>query len=636
MRMQRPCAVPRQNVREGMGRTQRKKQRDADAGDEQEVHAQVENLRRWLRTYAQAEQSGHAAPLTEPVLAHLEETIEALRVSDDDLRLHLDTMRRNAARMEQERARYRELLDLSPDAYLLTDLEGTIVDANAAAAELLGIERADLTRRPFSAWVDAEDKPIFWEWLADLQTAEQPLQWEMRLRARGDTQRHVVVRARHASEAPELRWMLRDISERIRAEETERRLRQERAERQAADYAAQQARFLARAGRLLNESVGAAAVAEAVVETAVPTLGRVALLDTREMDGRDTRYVAPAGELSGRLSQPASREPGTVIGAVLQSGELDVLPFLSEAQREQIAPGAGNVLDELNLHAAVLVPLKRKNVVIGVLTLLGATVEECSARDLLLGKAYGENAALALDNARLLVEARASSRAKSDFIGYLSHEFRTPLTSVLGYADLLEAETGGPLTDMQRRQLRRLRAGAWHLSRLVDDTLAYSREVISPPALELESIDVRQLAVECVHSMRPTAAAQGLTLELSAPAHPVTIRSDTGRVRQILLNLIDNAIKFTVIGGVRLHVQEQGDHVQIDVHDTGIGIPARQVDRIFQPFHQLDVERGGSGLGLTAARQLAWRLGGEISVSSTEGVGTTFTVRLPRDLQPTQ
>lgn len=636
MRMHRPCAVSRQNVREGMGRTQRKKQRDADAGDEQEVHAQVENLRRWLRTYAQAEQSGHAAPLTEPVLAHLEETIEALRVSDDDLRLHLDTMRRNAARMEQERARYRELLDLSPDAYLLTDLEGTIVDANAAAAELLGIERADLTRRPFSAWVDAEDKPIFWEWLADLQTAEQPLQWEMRLRARGDTQRHVVVRARHASEAPELRWMLRDISERIRAEETERRLRQERAERQAADYAAQQARFLARAGRLLNESVGAAAVAEAVVETAVPTLGRVALLDTREMDGRDTRYVAPAGELSGRLSQPASREPGTVVGAVLQSGELDVIPFLSEAQREQIAPGAGGVLEELNLHAAVLVPLKRKNVVIGVLTLLGATVEECSARDLLLGKAYGENAALALDNARLLVEARASSRAKSDFIGYLSHEFRTPLTSVLGYADLLEAETGGPLTDMQRRQLRRLRAGAWHLSRLVDDTLAYSREVISPPALELESIDVRQLAVECVHSMRPTAAEGGLTLELAAPAHPVTIRSDTGRVRQILLNLIDNAIKFTVTGGVRLHVLEQGDHVQIDVHDTGVGIPARQVDRIFQPFHQLDVERGGSGLGLTAARQLAWRLGGEISVSSTEGVGTTFTVRLPRDLQPAQ
>src|SRR5690606_34744713 len=87
-----------------MGRTQRKKQRDADEGDEQEVHAQVENLRRWLRTYAQAEQSGRAAPLTEPVLAHLEETIEALRVSDDDLRLHLDTLRRNAARMEQERA----------------------------------------------------------------------------------------------------------------------------------------------------------------------------------------------------------------------------------------------------------------------------------------------------------------------------------------------------------------------------------------------------------------------------------------------------------------------------------------------------------------------------------------------------
>src|SRR5690606_2408482 len=133
------------------------------------------------------------------------------------------------------------------------------------------------------------------------------------------------------------------------------------------------------------------------------------------------------------------------------------------------------------------------------------------------GKAYGENAALALDNARLLVEARASSRAKSDFIGYLSHEFRTPLTSIVGYADLLESETAGPLTEMQHRQLRRLRAGAWHLSRLVDDTIAYSREVISPPALVLEPFDLRQAALETMHALRPAANERGLTLALNAP-----------------------------------------------------------------------------------------------------------------------
>jgi len=623
------------NGREAMGRTQEQK-RDADAGDEQEVHIQVENLRRWLHTYAQAEQSGRAVPLAEPVLAQLEATIEALSVSDDDLRLHLDAMRRATARTEQERGRYRELLDLSPDAYLLTDLEADILDANAAAADLLGVDRDALERRPLSAYVHPEDKPIFWEWLADLQTAQQPLQWEIRLIAHGDTQRHVVARARRASDASELRWMLRDISERIRAEETERRLRQERAERQAADNAAQQARFLARAGRLLNESVGAAAVAEAVVETAVPTLGRVAVLDTRDADGSDARYVAPAGALSGRLSRPAIREPGTVIGTALRTGELEVIPYLSDVQREQIAPGAVAVLDELKLQAAVVVPLKRKNVVVGVLALLGTTVEECSARDLLLGKAYGENAALALDNARLLLEARASSRAKSDFIGYLSHEFRTPLTSILGYADLLESETGGPLTDPQRRQLKRLRAGAWHLSRLIDDTIAYSREVISPPALELETFDMRQVAVECMHALRPAATDRDLTLDLSAPPGPTMVRSDSARVRQILLNLIDNAIKFTRNGGVRLDVKQDGDDVRVSVHDTGIGIPAPQLERVFQPFHQLDEDSGGSGLGLTVARQLAWRLGGEISARSNDGEGTTFSLRLPKEPPPAQ
>ncbi len=607
----------------------------ADAGEEngeEEVHRQVENLRRWLRTYAAAEQSGQAAPLTEPALAHLEATVEALRVSDDDLRFHLDALRRNALRMEQERARYRELLDLSPDAYLLTDLEATIVDANTAAADLLGVARGTIAGRPLSLYIDTEDKPIFWEWLGELGTSTSTLQWEMRLRGEGDVQRHVVARACRAADSHELRWMLRDISERIRAEETERRLRQERAERQAADAAARHARFLARAGRVLNEAMGTASVAEAVVETAVPTLGTVALLDLTHPARGVARYVAPAGELSGRLGRPAAREPDSVIGSVLHSGQLDVLPALSELQHEQIAPGAAAALRELNLNAAVVVPLKLKSGPVGVLTLLGASVEEVCARDLLLGTAFAENAALALENARLLEEARASSRAKSDFIGFLSHEFRTPLTSILGYAELLDTETGGPLTEVQRRQLQRLRSGAWHLTRLVDDTLAFSREVISPPALEAAAIDVRQVVVDCVHSCRPAASERGIGLELRAPQQPLVARTDAGRLRQVLLNLIGNAVKFTDEGAVHVEVDNRDDHFMVSVRDTGIGIPPDQLERIFQPFRQAHEGRGGTGLGLTVARQLARRLGGDIAARSDPGAGTIFTLRLPKDL----
>ncbi len=607
----------------------------ADAGEENgedEVHRQVENLRRWLRTYAAAEQSGPAAPLTEPALASLEETVEALRVSDDDLRFHLDALRRNASRMDQERARYRELLDLSPDAYLLTDLEATIVDANAAAADLLGVARATITGRPLSLYIDGEDKPIFWEWLAELGTSEHTLQWEMRLRVEGDVQRHVVARACRAGSSQELRWMLRDISERMRAEETERRLRQERAERQAADAAARHARFLARAGRVLNEAVGRASVAEAVVETAVPTLGTVALLDLTDPARGDARYVAPAGEVSDRLGHPAAREPDSVIGSVLRSGQLDVLPALGALQHEQIAPGAGAVLRDMNLNAAVLVPLKLKSGPIGVLTLLGASVEECGARDLLLATAFAETAALALENARLLEEARAGSRAKSDFIGFLSHEFRTPLTSILGYAELLDTETGGPLTDVQRRQLQRLRAGAWQLSRLVEDTLAYSREVISPPALEAAAVDVRQVVVECVHTFQPAAGEHGIALDLHAPRHAVVARTDAGRLRQVLLNLIGNAIKFTDEGSVHVEVAHTPDHFAVAVRDTGIGIPADQLERVFQPFRQAHEDRGGTGLGLAVARQLARRLGGDIVARSEVGAGTTVTLHLPKEL----
>ncbi len=604
------------------------------SGDEKAVHQQVENLRRWLRSYAQAERKGMAAPLSEPVLTQLEQTIEALSVSDDDLRLHLDALRRNAARLEQERARYRELLDLAPDAYLLTDLEGTVLDANAAAADLLGVSRGTLNGRPLSLYVFPEDKPIYWEWLAELETADRTLQWELRVNGPADAERHVIVRARRAADAAELRWMLRDISERIKAEETERRLRQERAERQAADAAARHARFLARAGRILNEAVGTASVAEAVVEAAVPTLGAVALLDLLDRDGRTARFAAPAGALSGRLGVTGANEPGSAIGAVLASGELDVLPAMDAVQRAQIAPGAVDLLADLKLNAAVLVPLKLKGGVLGVLTLLGTTVEDCCARDLLLGKAFGESAALALDNARLLEEARASSKAKSDFISFLSHEFRTPLTSIVGYADLLDTETGGPLTDVQRRQLHRLRAGAWHLSRLVDETLYYSRESTFQPALDVSDIDLRQLTVECVHSFRPAAAESGLELRLHAPAAPLLIRTDAGRLRQILINLIGNAMKFTDTGTIAVEIRRAEDVVEVAVRDSGIGIPADQLDSVFEPFRQAHQGRGGgSGLGLAVARQLARRLGGDVAVESVVGDGTTFTLRLPIDLR---
>lgn len=620
------------SLHHGRGRWSAPHLRAAAVKEESDVHQRVENLRRWLRTYARAEQRGLAGPLSEGVLSQLEQAIESLTASDEDLRFHLDTARLTAAHLEDERNRYRELLDLAPDAYLLTDLEGTILEANAAAHDLFGRQRSAVTGRPLSLFVVAEDKPVLWEWLGELQASELVLQWELRVQAAGGVERHVVVRARRASTRAELRWMLRDVTERIRAEETERRLHRERAERQAAEAAARHARFLARAGRILNASSGTAAVCEAIVESAVPTLGAVAVLDV-ERAGQPVRVVAPAGELSGRVSEPGLRAPQTPIGRVFATGELEVLPSLDDGLREQLAPAAADVFAELNLTAAVLVPLSGKDATAGVLTLLGTTLEDCCAHDLLLGKAFGEAAALALENARLLEEAQAASHSKSDFISFMSHEFRTPLTSIVGYADLLDTETGGPLTEIQRRQLNRLRAGAWHLSRLVDEILYFSRETSSSPALELADVDVRQLAVECVQGLRPTAVERGLSLTLHAPAEPLRLRTDAGRIRQILLNLIGNALKFTDEGGVQVELRATGDGLEITIRDTGIGIPPDQLDSVFAPFRQAHGERGGgTGLGLAIARQLARRLGGEVTVSSSVGDGSVFTVRLPADV----
>lgn len=433
--------------------------------DEQAVHEQVEKLRRWLRSYARAEREPTGASFDESDLNQLETAVEALSVSEDDLHAHLDALRRNTVRLAAERARYQELLDLAPDAYLLTDLEGTVLDANAAAADLLSVQRDVLIGRPLSFFIWPEDKPIYWEWLAELETAERILQWELRCNS-AEVQRHVVIRARRAADGRELRWMLRDVTERIQAAETDRRLRQEHAERE--------------------------------------------------------------------------------------------------------------------------------------------------------------------ENARLLDEARAASRAKSDFIGFMSHEFRTPLASIVGYADLLDHETAGPLTDAQRKQLNRLREGAWHLAHLVDEILSFSRESLSPPTLDMARVDLHQLGTECIQTVRPSALQCGLELNMNTAADPLIVRTDAGRVRQILINLLGNAVKFTDAGTVEMDIQRTSDGVEVRVRDTGIGIPEDQREIVFEPFRQAHGRRGGgSGLGLAVARQLALRLDGMLEVHSEVGVGTTFTLRLP-------
>jgi two-component system, chemotaxis family, CheB/CheR fusion protein len=230
-------------------------------------------------------------------------------------------------------------------------------------------------------------------------------------------------------------------------------------------------------------------------------------------------------------------------------------------------------------------------------------------------------------------EAEASSQAKSQFLSVLSHELRTPMTAVISSADLLDSGALGELTEAQRLQLRRMKACSWHLVAIIDEILAYTRSEAGKDSLHLDSVDAAAVAGDVTAMLETQAAERGVELQLRGAEQPSMLFTDAGKLRQIVTNLIGNAVKFTLAGSVRIDVSAHGDDLLLVVADTGIGIEDEQLEKIFEPFYQVDSSNtrtaGGTGLGLAVSRRLARVLGGDIEVTSSPG-GSTFSLRLPR------
>jgi signal transduction histidine kinase len=232
-------------------------------------------------------------------------------------------------------------------------------------------------------------------------------------------------------------------------------------------------------------------------------------------------------------------------------------------------------------------------------------------------------------------EAELASRAKSDFLAVMSHELRTPLNAIGGYAQLMEMGLHGPVTDAQKEALGRIERSQAHLLTLINDVLSFARIDAGQVQYAVEDVPVHETLAELEGMTAPQVAAAGLVFE-HRPCDPgLAARGDRDRVRQVVLNLLANAIKYTPPGGrVVLECQGDEDRVRIHVRDTGIGIRAERLAEIFEPFVQgeraLNRPDEGVGLGLAISQELARGMGGELTVESEAGKGSTFTLTLQR------
>lgn len=540
------------------------------------------------------------------------------------------------------------LAEFLADAYVVTDSAGVIQGANTAASELFGQRHQSLRGTPLAELLVSTDRASFRSRLRRLATGHAGMNraaWTLRLRtaSRGKLESHARARVVRdaAGDIQFVRWLLHPVED--TGPESDSPVESSGPSPSvAARHVSRYSRIVREAATLLSRSFDLEETLSAMARLALPSLGDHCWVDVIEYEGDISRlHVARKASESTEhdpalaIAPSAHNESNAVI-SVLESGtpllEPELTPDLLRALA--VSDDQYRALEALHARSVLIVPMIARSRVLGALTFI-ATGPHRPHRtdDLALAEDLAQRAGLAADNARLYAMAQGASRAKDEFMASMSHELRTPLTAIIGYTELLGDEIVGPLNATQREQLSRIRASGNLLLALVDQILDLARVDAGKHAPRVAEVSAAAVVEQVVMLTTSQVRQKNLALTVKAPPPDVELVTDPLWLRQILVNLLSNAVKFTERGEVGISAVRDGDRVSFEVWDTGIGIPAKYIDRIYDPFWQAEQQMtrryGGAGVGLAVAHRLCTLLGGDISVSSTPGAGSRFTVSLP-------
>ena len=345
-------------------------------------------------------------------------------------------------------------------------------------------------------------------------------------------------------------------------------------------------------------------------------------------DDRSLRVIASNPAAEEITGIPESRVVGKTIDEAFPTLRAQGLPAafarvaLGGAGREWDEEVFGDEHEVQKAYAFKAFPLPNRCV--------GVTFEDVTSRRLAEQMRARLAEALEEQNQQL----KELDRVKSLLLNQVSHELRTPLTSLRGYAELLEDNVGGPLTPEQAKFVHQIERSTARLQHLVDDLLDFARIEAGTFRLNVEEHDMRAKVSEIAESLAPQASEAGLHIHMALPEQPVTLKMDAQRIGQVLINLLNNAIKFTPAGGaITVRVSPNGQTVRCEVIDTGPGIPPEDRHKLFVRFSQLEngIRKGGTGLGLSICKALVEAHGGRIDVESVPGEGANFWFELPRE-----